>query len=287
LQYLKTEVVKLGKNADGELKKLETAYETDEYVENKFTKTPEASYTYRYYEQHFDHKYYLNEGAKAFIIPGEYTSDKTMYSVQTVTSLFDTDTSGCQISVYDADEFNFTDVISIKDNSALESARSTLNLFVVKDIGDRLINGDVVYGLTGNMVNYRNLSLAAEKTEILDNVEQGDIIRLSINSAGEISGVSHVASSKNFVPMEYVGYTTNAIMAGTVSKVDLSEGKIKISFGENEKNFRLNTTLGVLTYNVRRNECSFDDISSVTEDKNIICRLKMVRIEEIVIIDEE
>ena len=43
--------------------------------------------------------------------------------MQTVTSLFDTDVSGCQISVYDIDEFNFTDVISIKDNKALETVK--------------------------------------------------------------------------------------------------------------------------------------------------------------------
>jgi len=287
LQYLKMEIVKLKENTSGELKKIELAEEGTKYKENKFTKTPEATYTYRYFEQHFDHTYYLNEGAKAFVLPESYTTDKTKYSVQTVTSLFDTDVSGCQLSAYDIDEFNFTDVISIKDNSAIENSRSTLNLFVVTSVGEMYLNDEVVYGITGNMVNYRNLSLAAEDASILKDVEVGDIIRLSINGAGQISATTHVASAKNFVPMEYTGYTTHARMAGTVSKLDIAEGKIKINFGANEKNFRLSTTLGVLTYNKDRNKCSFDDISSIAEGKKIICRLKMGRIEEIIVIDEE
>ena len=286
LQYLKMEIVKLKENVNGELKKIELAEEGTSYKENKFTKTPESSYTYRYYEQHFDHVYYLNEGAKAFVLPESYTSDKTQYSVQTVTSLFDTDVSGCQISVYDIDEFNFTDVISIKDNKALENSRSTLNLFVVTSVGEMCLNDEFVYGVTGNMVNYRNLTLAAVDESVLENVEVGDVIRFSINGEGKISSATHVSSAKNFTPMDYAGYTTNARMAGTVSKIDIAEGKIKINFGTNEKNFKLNKTLGVLTYNKDRNKCSFDDVSSIAEGKKIICRLKMGRIEEIIVIDE-
>lgn len=287
LQYLKMEIVKFKKNSDGELKKIDLALESAEFKENKFTRTPEASYTYRYYEKHFDHMYYLNEGAKAFVLPESYTADKSKYSVQTVAALFDTDVSGCQISAYDIDEFNFTDLITIKDNTALENSRSTLNLFVVTSVGEMYLNGDVEYGIKGNMVNYRNLTLSAENETILENVEVGDIVRLSINGEGKISAITHVASAKNFVPMEYVGYTTNARMAGVVSKFDIAEGKIKIKFKDTEKNFRLNTSLGVLTYDVDNNKCSFDDVNAITVGKKIICRLKMGRIEEIIVIDEE
>ena len=115
----------------------------------------------------------------------------------------------------------------------------------------------------------------------------GDVIRFSINGEGKISSATHVSSAKNFTPMDYAGYTTNARMAGTVSKIDIAEGKIKINFGTNEKNFKLNKTLGVLTYNKDRNKCSFDDVSSIAEGKKIICRLKMGRIEEFIVIDEE
>lgn len=288
LSGMKPQVVKLRENAAGELKEIQTATETSESIDNKFTKTPLKQYSYRKGTRNtFGDIIYPEEGAKIAVIPKEYTSDRNLYRVREVTAFFTADTD-VSVEAYDIDNFGFTNLVSVNEDTTLMDRRANKSMFMVTRSRTTLdSNGDLVSCVDGNIGAMRNFTLYGEDETTFAGVKAGDVLYVSFNSVGAVNYYKKIISTASGVtPINVSNYfANNTYIAGEITDVDAGKERIKLNLGTSELSLRLPNTLQVMKYNASDRTCDVDDTSCLQKGKDAVIWLTIGSISEIIMVE--
>jgi len=278
-------IVKIDTNSEGEIKSLSLPVESSVYLENKFTKTKEAKYTYRTISKSFSNTYYLTDNAKMLIIP-EKVVNKEDIELKSASSYFKGD-KDYKISAFDIDEFGFTDFVSVVEDQNAIATRVNTKLIVVTD-KTQICNqdGEVEDVLVSNVGNLK-MYLAATGATGYDAVSVGDIVNVAVNNKGKIDYITKICSLKNFANMDASNYyQANLVVAGVVESVDAQTPRIKINCGKSAS-FKFNSSFAVQKYDIKRNKCETVTIAEVAPKDRIVLRLSYGMVHEAVLLKDE
>lgn len=286
LKKLAAQVVKIKFNSAGEVMKIETATETNEFIENEYTVTRLTSYTYRAGPKTFANKIYLNNGAKAFIICDDASFMENI-EARDAGTYFGGDTS-YTIRAYDIDEFGFTDLVSVE--RSVQSMIQPGFVVVTKVMETVNSDGEVVTAIAGN-AGKLNAILAGKNADTFDGIGAGDIIRIGVGNAGTVETASKIFGLKEEFITNIPGdlyNTKTAIVSGTIEKLDDEMTRVKIDCGsKGDVSLRLSSTLSVTMFDIESNECEIITSGQLREGDKVVCRMAWGQIAEMVVLREE
>jgi len=277
------QVVILKTNEDGEVSKIVKAKETNQYLEGTFTKTKETQYTYRSGVKTFSNQLYITSDTYMFVMAEKSTGNTDDYYVVSANDYFSGDTN-YTVSAYDIDNFGYTELLSIKEDSELRSNTIRRSMFVVTDLSQALTpDGDVSGRITGSGGGLRNISLLTENDELFSQVKTGDVINFNVSRNGRINNIKILTNiSEPFRNKGISNYHVGSdFIMGTVSDIDLSNGRIKINTGS-ETAFPLGSGIACIEYNGEEYECEHTSSYDLMKGDNVICRISWSGIAEII-----
>ena len=291
-----SQIIRLQRNTDGEIKSIEFAEENTGYDEKKFTKTPKKKLRYRSTPKFFqnisalDEIVHLNDGAMVVAMPANTADIKTDVGIYDTASYFVSDMD-YEITAYDMDEYGFTNLLMITENDAIKNNGVNYSLYVVSDISTVVNDEDeAVRVVTGNMGDFRNISFTIRNDSILPDVTVGDVLNVHLNKKLEIDyGVKVYSLNAPFVPnVPGSGvYTKSAMAAGLIRKVDIEGGKINILCDSTSYSFSLRNTPAVQIYNTRTKTCEIGSLADLRRNNNAVCRVSWGQLHEIIMIEKE
>ncbi|MBP3359966.1 MAG: hypothetical protein J6N52_03865 [Clostridia bacterium] len=281
------QVIRLKENPEGEVKQIIMATETSEYIEDAFTKTPSAKYTYRSNIKTFDHKLFITDSTKIFVMPSEYTNDRAKYYVISAAGYFDGDSS-YTLSAYDQDSFGYTDLLSIVDDDTLTDARMGRGLFLVtgkrQAIND---DNDILVVLEGSGSGLKDISYYMEDDSVAASIEAGDVINFIMDRRGMISDVRKVTNIKNSFSVSGLSdyYVSYGLINGIISDIDHERGRVQLDCGR-KITFPLNTTVPCLEYDKNTNYTELLATRDLIKGDKLVCRLSWGALAEIIRVAE-
>ena len=260
-------------NSKGEIKKIDTAKTSSSYIKGEFIKSSLlAAIRYRSAPNCFDMKYWLNNNAKVVVIPDKFTSDKNAYYTVQAQDYFESDKT-YNIVAYDADEFNFTSIMTVSDGVSKKS-----NSFLLVLASENTYNGEMVYpSLRGATVNYEKVIVSAESADVFAGITPGMVVNVTTDYNGFVTKCTKIADLKQWemssaMSAENYYNSDGANIRGTVKAIDLENGRIKIDNGS-ELNLRLNTGSGMLIYNPDTNKCKIRTAAELKVGDKIMCSI--------------
>ena len=281
-------VVFLKTNANGEIRSIDTPTESAKYIENKLTRTPAAKYTYRMSPNTFANTIYLEDNAKVVLIPESNVFDKDKYYIRDANGYFNADTD-YTITAYNIDKFGFTDLVTMTVNETLIKEKASPQFFIVTDVSQVCVGDEVFQSLTGNVGDYRNMTLLGEDDSVFDGIVAGDVINININSNGKVDYAKEIFSLKdNFLSKNVSNYyVKNEVIKGTVAEIDSEKNRILIDFDGVQTAFRLENSVAIQSYNAKRNKCRALKSTSLAKSDKVICRISWGSIAEMIVIEKE
>jgi len=228
------QIVLLKKNSKKEINLIDRAIETADGTENEFCRRVEDKYTYRIEPKFFQMStggiVELENSAKVVVFPIQDIMNKENWSVHSATAFF-TGNKQYNLTVYDIDEYRYTNLITIYETSELTSARVNNGLFIITGIEEKLIDGEVLPVIKGNIDSFIELDFTGKDSTVFEGCEIGDVVNLGFDSKGRVQTVVEVASLLNFAPKLGGWYSSNAFHMGTVTDIDLEKGRMLIDCG--------------------------------------------------------
>jgi len=281
-------VVFLKTNTNGEIKSIETPTESAKYIENKLTKTSAAKYTYRMSPNTFANTIYLEDNAKVVLLPESNVFDNDKYYIREANGYFNADTD-YTITAYNVDKFGFTDLVTLTVNETLIKEKASPQFFIVTDVSQVCVGDDVFPSLTGNVGDYRKMTLLGEDDSVFDGIVAGDVININISSSGKVDYAKKILSLKDKFSFKNVQnyYVKNAEIMGTVADVDSEKNRVLIDFNGVQNAFRLGDSVAIQSYNARRNKCRVIQNTSLAIGDKVICRISWGSIAEMIVIEKE
>lgn len=279
------QIMKLKFSANGEIREIDTAEESAEYIEDTFTRTTEARHVFRASPNAFSMRYYPMDDAKLVIIPDTYTTEREYYSVKDLKGYFVGDRI-YTISAYDIDEYGFSSLFTFKD--VLETGNLDSSMFVVTGFSETWVDDSVYSAVVGYSGEFKNMSLIGESEDIFKNLKAGDVINVGMNSSGRVSYVKKLASLKGeFVPFDISEYyVASSSVGGTVEDVDTEYNRIRINFGNRISSFRMNPAAPVLVYDAENNSCEKKTVSAIKKGDKVVCKVGYGSLREFVCLEE-
>lgn len=284
LKVMDPQVIKIRLNSDGYVKEIRTATEYTlndaKYIEDGFTKTKEATYTYIQYPSTFENVLYMKKGAKIFVTPKDVADryNKEKYYVADATSYFKE--GEFSVSVYDVDRFGYSGLYTTKGGN--ESTRMSDDVFVVTGITEVLDSyGDARSRLEGCGGGYKDISFLTKDTTVLKNekgeykIQKGDVINFILDNKGHISQVSspivrlqdefakHNSGSDKFY------YKLRNIRA-TIEEIDFEDGRIILDYGTGEIAFPFSSSINCMEYNTATQECDLINYDSFRKTDKVM-----------------
>lgn len=290
LKDIKSEVVKLTFNQDEEIKIIETAKETATADKNRFTKTSNKTLSWRSGANTFTDdstaqcKYYLEDDTKLIILPASPDNYKIRaeYDVRDALGYFKADTQ-YTLTFYDVDEFGFSKMVAMRYTAKVRNT-----LFIVTDIKKILDEGEERAQATGYAGDFENFTLTGVDDETFDNVEKGEIVKVSVNSEGYVDYIFPVFKlsnlNKNDGSQFLAGrqYEVTSYMAGCVEAVAAGKNRLMLDINGTKYTYRLSDTASVQIYS------PIDGIKSasiydIMEQDKVFIRLSYGNIQQIII----
>lgn len=254
LKSIKGEVVKITFNNDGEINKMETSTETASYNKNKFTRTSYGQYTWRSGVKAFSDistyqcKYYLEDDAKLIIVPDDYRN-RQGYEVRDALGFFRGDVN-YKVSLYDIDEFKFSKIVVMKYEPQIKDT-----LLVVSKVLTTFDNGECRSQIIGSAGDFENITLTGQDSEIFNNVEKGDIIKVSLNPEGYADAYTTVfklprlSEEQGNQYLNGTQYTSSSYMAGKVEAISPEKSRMLVNINGTEYAYRVSDSTTVQMYN--------------------------------------
>jgi len=286
LLYYEPQVAVIHFNSKGEVKEIQLAVASDQPSEINFIKRNISGMAYRLTPKSFGGEIWLEDDALMFVFP-ENLNDRIKYSVEDASSLFDADTQYV-VTAYDFDDFGFTRLLSMHETANVKTPNTAL--FLVTDIFTTCIGDEVFTAAKGACADFNIYQLNGEDENTFAGVEPGDVIRVHTNRNGRIDEVSTCIKTdrSRFVKRRShlgntVNYNRNDITTGVISKIDISEKRIKIDAGENAV-FRLKDTIPITVYDSSTRTCRAGSISDLSVGDTLVCRTAYLQLQEVFVI---
>lgn len=285
VRYHGPQVAKIYFNANGEVKELKFAQESNEADETRFIKSSEKNLVWRLSPKTFGGSVWMEDGAKVFVFPNDL-KDREKYSVYEVSGYFRQDT-GHKFVAYDMDEYGFTSIISA--NEADNSQNFPNSIFLVTDVYETFVDGEALSCVNGVFDEFVKYQLTGESIETFADVKPGDVIKIHTNKkTGRVDGISKVISvdSDEFVKSaEAELYHNNRIITGIVKKIDVARSRVQIDCGR-DASFRLPSSIPVIIYDKSEKKCEKGSVASLTVGDKVVCRVPYIQFAEIIIVRE-
>lgn len=277
------QIMKLKFNSLDEVKSIDMAETVESYDENRFTKTPVATYAYRTDPRSFNMELYLDDGANLLVCEVDGSRRKEDYYFRDAAGYMRTDKS-YPIVAYDVDRFGFSRMFSIVETPAISAYSTSSSMFVVTSVEQMCTTDDEVLPcLVGNIGDFMDLTIIGVNSTIFDGIAEGDVLNLRLNSSGRADYVTKIFSMGDFKPVSASNLYNNVVnIAGTVVDLDLEAGKIKINCGDKMASLRLNTTKAAHFYDPDRNTCEGKTAADIKIGDKILCSLSYGNISQIV-----
>lgn len=222
------QLVKYTLNTDGEINGIETAVtDNNDYDSDRLRVKKASSAEYRWNDNSFDSKYYM-DSANYWIIPADEDKyDEDSYRLTTDRLYLEKDNK-YSIAVYDLDEYGFSKNVAVQLSSSDDAP--TGNFFVVTEVGNMMTaSGDFVQTITGAYKNYDKIMLTAEDAGMFDGIGEGDVLTVKTNAAG-------VVPKNNGFKVQYSAASGETPYSGNIyTQFDISRGTVVRSDGEKRR----------------------------------------------------
>jgi len=278
IQNVRGQIIKIKTNAKGEIKRIETAIEGLKYDKNKLTKTPSTEYTWRSALRSFNCEYFLNDDAKAVVIPTD-VKDKDAYQIREPKDYFQSDKK-YTVSLYDIDEYNFSGIVSLAYTPRLNNT-----LLIVKSVNTVCLDDEILDEITGCTSDYEDITVVGKDDKIFDGISGGDVIKISLSPIGRADDTETVYKLKNeFLPMTVSTiYNTTGNVAGKVELIDADKGRMQINCNGTKYNFRIDDTVKVAKYDTKYNDIEICNYLNIMQNDLVFIRLSWGKVQDVII----
>lgn len=281
------QIVIIKENAAKEIKNIDTAVISAKYSENEFTKTEEASYIYRSEPKSLSMNIWLDDAAKIVVFPEEVSMDRTKYYVRDANGYFQSN-QNYSITAYDLDKFSFTKLLSTKESESEMSNRVNKGLFIVTNMSEVYVDDEVLPELTGNMGEYKNMTVRGADSSVFEGISAGDILNLSFNSEGRVKYKKKIFSLSDYKQQGASNYYSESlVIAGIIDDMDFEESKIKINCGTSSITCKISGSKTIQMYTAQRKKCEIKTADTLKLGDKLVCRLRYGNLEEIVCVREK
>lgn len=281
------QMVVIKENAAKEIKYIDTAIISAKYNENEFTKTEPASYIYRSEPKSLAMNIWLDDAAKIVVFPEDVTMDRTKYYVRDANGYFQSNQT-YSITAYDLDKFSFTKLLSTKESENEMANRVNKGLFIVTSVSEVCVDDEVLAELTGNMGEYKNMTVIGAHSNVFDGVEAGDVLNINLNSEGRANYKKKIYSLSDYKQQGASNYYAESlVIAGTIEDMDFEESKIKINCGTSSITCKISGNKTIQMYTAQRKKCDIKTADTLKLGDKLVCRLRYGNLEEIVCVREK
>ncbi|MEG2583223.1 MAG: hypothetical protein RSA27_01785 [Oscillospiraceae bacterium] len=278
------QIIKVKTNDEKEIVEVEIAEVTDENKKESFTVTTPRTNYYKYQNESFDSAMFVTNNTSVFVIPDGIEDTEENHSVRKK-DILRGDHIYQNYQAYDIDEYNFTNVLMIKQTPA-EVAEDGQNrsIFIVNEVADVIYNDENRYKISGSMGSYRNISIVAESGVDLSELRCGDIVFVNMNQKGNLTSYTPLYKVLDGEVMQNKQVNGNvSIASGVVKNVDPVGGRMKI-LSPNAQVMRLDNNVAVTVYKVGDKEISHGTIKDIEIGDFVFARLVIQSLRELVII---
>ncbi len=283
-------IIKFYLNAEGEIKKLETATEASTYIPNTFLCSASSSENYYTGDRAFNGNYFVDEKTilitRAYIPTGQ-TESEADYMIQSYSSLGNN--NAYEYQAYGLNEFNRAEVVYIKYNqSNADTGAQLANLFVVTGAGTVLDNGEEVKVLMGNYGKNADVTIKEEFVS-LDGIQPGEILSVSLDSNNYVRSLTkrHTATDTTTVSFPANLYVNIALVQGRVDKIDPTAMYLRLTDGNTTfKNYRWlnsnNVTVNIYYKDTQKAEVA--TVADIEKGDYVLVRYNRNSMKDIVVI---
>lgn len=279
LKTVRGKIVKLTINASGAVKKIESPTLSGTPNPNKFIYMSVSSEPYRKNNRSFGCKYYFDDNAKLIVLPTNL-NDKQGYSVREPSGYFAADEQP-RVTIYDFDEYGFTNLIS-----TTYEPKVTSSLFITTGVSSVLTSdGDPVGQLKGYTVDFDNVTLMGDTADRFSTVSKGNILKLGMNWLGRVDKVEVLGTlGDSFAPVANgAQYSGNTYLAGTVTAIDATAGKMSVDISGTSYKFRIDGTEVVQLFDAENKEVTSATVYGIVPGDQLFMYLSWGVIKNIII----
>lgn len=282
----KPQMLKLKTNSDGEILKIETAYQTYETGRTDFTQKPSQKENFYSANQSFKDNVYLKPLCRIFVKYFKMTG-KDEYDYFVTDMSFLKNTYQYPFTAYNLDEYNFTDLIYIELPETYQVVLEQEIYGMVVERAGKKVNSDgetvdFVYGGYGNQ-GLAELVSCEEGT--FDNVKKGDYIMPVTDTKGRVKSYTRLYTLSEGESEEYpdTTYERYGIVKGKIQKADT--GGKRVVIGTQNKPYRwVNNTVFVYVYSKASQKVMRADASALMPDDYVIMHYMRSNLREIMIV---
>ena len=285
-ENFKPQMFKLKTNSDGEIVKIETAYQTYETGRTDFTQKPAQKENFYSANQSFKDNVYVKPLCRIFVKYFKLTGeDEYDYFVTDISFL--KNTYQYPFIAYNLDEYNFTDLIYIElpETYQVVLEQETYGMAVEKAGKKVNSSGETVGFVYGGYGNQGLIELISCEEDTFDGVKKGDYIMPVIDTQGRVKSYTKLYSLSEGEKEEYpeTTYERYGIVKGKIQKADAS-GK-RVIIGSQNKPYRwVNNTIYVYVYSKVTQKVTRADASEIMPDDYVIMHYMRSNLREIMII---
>ncbi len=197
------QVIRYTLNGDGKINKVDTVYcntekeNADETLRHAYQYTGSQLY-YKYAGKNFSGRETVTDTTITFVVSLPLTGDfETDFKISSGTYFGDNTYYDIESLMYTKDKIDADVVICYKDSSSTTIPNSGINMFV-DDIGTMVGKDETEKVRVSGYVNGKYTDYAISSTAKVDfDIQQGDFIRFSTNSANEANVIEHIYSAKD------------------------------------------------------------------------------------------
>lgn len=228
------QVIRLATDSKGEVKELLTADITNTYNENKFTTDGIIRNKRKYFtgQRCFQGDYFLEQNGVVFQVPSVSAPDEVKSNIDCYMALSSLAETEYNYQVYDANDYKIAKLAVVYT----DSAGSRGNYLLVKDVEDTINSDDEpTKKIYGDYNGYINMSFWGSNGA-LDDVEQGDFIRLFFDAKGFVTRyetVYKIATGKKYTGDHHGNWGASGQWdTGIIKSVDTEIGYMLVALSE-------------------------------------------------------
>lgn len=279
------QIVILKCNANNEISEIDRAASYKGVYTNEFCKKSDMKYQYRQGDKFFQmgtDVIYLEDDAKVVIFPTEDIYNKENWQVANGIGFFEGDKE-YTISCYNPDKFRFTDLVAVSHSSQLTKARASKALYIITGFEERLVDGDALPVIKGNVGQFRDLSFIGKEKGMFDSLEIGDVVNLALDSKGKVEYVTKVCSLLDFTPFAGEIYVSSSRHQGEIEEIDIEKGRMIVNCGTSIP-FKVSANRTITIFDTSKKTCESRTAEALKAGDKVVLRMTWGKIEEIICI---
>ena len=283
------QLIKYRTDSENKINLIETAKQSDKYLDGQFTVSSENSLVYQGNNKSFDTKWFVEDNNVIWFVPYDPADmyDQDAYYVDNAASLY-SDRS-YTFTAYDGDEYNFSGNYVVKMlEDELEFKKRKNGVFVVNKVLQAVTaDSEVKNMLVGVMFKYDNISVSFADGVLPDGIATGDVLVFRTNQRGEIESFEKVCSAKNgyVSKLPDKAHTSVAYFQGKAIKKQLSDNRIMLDCGTAKQSLRIDASVPVIVCEKGRDGISATrgSINDIEYDDFLVVRAEYSKVTGIVI----